>query len=107
MRTDQMFTTGGKEPVLAVSRELAAAKWNVALHDDQREKAIVHTAAEPQAAGRLQAVLARLNGTRRTGLCLPACTSLSVTRPARMRSGSVARYMSMPPSGASLHPDRC
>lgn len=57
MCTDQMFTTGGKEPVLAVSLELAAAKWNVALDDSQREKAIMHTAAEPRAAGRLQAVL--------------------------------------------------
>ncbi len=33
MRTDQTFTTGGEELVLAVSLELAAAKWKVALHD--------------------------------------------------------------------------
>ena len=38
MRTDQTFTPGGEEPVLAVSLELAAAKWKVALHDGRREK---------------------------------------------------------------------
>jgi transposase len=38
MRTDQTFTTGGEETVLAVSPELAAAKWKVALHDGRREK---------------------------------------------------------------------
>jgi hypothetical protein len=38
MRTDQTFTTGGEEVVLAVSLELAAAKWKVALHDGRREK---------------------------------------------------------------------
>jgi transposase len=43
MRTDQSFTTGGEEPVLAVSLELAAAKWKVALHDGRREKPPVHT----------------------------------------------------------------
>jgi transposase len=57
MRTDQTFTTGGEELVLAVSLELAAAKWKVALHDGQREKPAVHTVAQPQAAARLQAVL--------------------------------------------------
>jgi transposase len=43
--------------VLAVSLELAAAKWKVALHDGRREKPAVHTVAQPQAAARLQAVL--------------------------------------------------
>jgi transposase len=43
---------------VAVSLELAAAKWKVALHDGRREKPAVHTVAEPQAAARLQAVLA-------------------------------------------------
>ena len=32
MRTDQMFMTG-REVVLAVSLELAAARWKLALHD--------------------------------------------------------------------------
>ncbi|MCP2091920.1 UNVERIFIED_ORG: hypothetical protein J2Y81_008026 [Paraburkholderia sediminicola] len=45
MRTDQTFTTGGEETVLAVSLELAAAKWKVALHDGPREKPAVHTVA--------------------------------------------------------------
>jgi len=57
MRTDQTFTTGSEEAVLAVSLELAAATWKVALHDGRREKPAVHTVAEPQAAARLQAVL--------------------------------------------------
>ena len=57
MRTDQTFTTGSEELVLAVSLELAAAKWKVALHDGRREKPAVHTVAQPQAAARLQAVL--------------------------------------------------
>src|ERR1700738_5477615 len=57
MRTDQTCTTGGEELVLAVSLELAAARWKVALHDGRREKPAVHTVAQPQAAARLQAVL--------------------------------------------------
>src|SRR6202795_5233181 len=57
MRTDQTFMTGGEEVVLAVSLELAAAKWKVALHDGRRERPAVHTVAQPQAAARLQAVL--------------------------------------------------
>src|SRR5258707_12234613 len=55
MRTDQAYTGGGDVPVLAVSLELAAAKWKVALHDGRREKPAVHTVAQPQAAVRLQA----------------------------------------------------
>ena len=57
MHTDQTFTTGGEEVVLAVSLELAAASWKVALHDGRREQPAVHTVAQPQAAARLQAVL--------------------------------------------------
>ena len=49
MRTDQTFTTGGEELVLAVSLELAAAKWKVALHDGRREAGRAHGRA---AAGR-------------------------------------------------------
>jgi transposase len=57
MCTDQTFPTHGEEVVLAVSLELAAAKWKVALHDGRRERPAVHTVAQPQAAARLQAVL--------------------------------------------------
>jgi len=57
MRTDHTFTAGGEELVLAVSLELAAAKWKVALHDGRRERPAVHTVAQPEAAARLQAVL--------------------------------------------------
>jgi transposase len=46
-----------EDVILAVSLELAAAKWKVALHDGQRERPAVHTVAQPQAAARLQAVL--------------------------------------------------
>src|ERR1700686_5333082 len=57
MRTDQTFTTRDEEVVLAVSLELAAAKWKVALHDGRGEKPAVHTVAPLQAAARLQAGL--------------------------------------------------
>src|ERR1700675_4738584 len=57
MCTDQTFTTHGEEVVLAVSLELAAAKWKVALHDGRRERPAVHMVAQPEAAARLQAVL--------------------------------------------------
>ncbi|MBC8749680.1 transposase [Paraburkholderia sp. WC7.3g] len=56
MRTDQGYTRTA-EPALAVSLELAAAKWKVALHDGQREQPAVYTVAQPQAPARLQAVL--------------------------------------------------
>jgi transposase len=57
MRTDQANMTHSEAPVLAVSLELAAAKWKVALHDGRRDSPAVHTVAEPQAVSRLQAVL--------------------------------------------------
>ena len=58
MRTVQTYATHHPEAlVLAVSLELAAASWKVALHDGRREKPAVHTVAQPQAAARLQAVL--------------------------------------------------
>ncbi|MGF6641374.1 IS110 family transposase [Paraburkholderia sp. MM6662-R1] len=64
MRTDQTSTTGGEEPLLAVSLELAAAHWKIALHDGQREKPAVHTLAQPQAAARLQAALSLIEQHR-------------------------------------------
>jgi len=57
MLTDQAYPTHSEEVVLAVSLELAASKWKVALHDGRREQPAVHTVAQPQAAARLQAVL--------------------------------------------------
>ena len=45
MRTDQAYPTHSEEVVLAVSLELAASKWKVALHDGQRDKPSVHTVA--------------------------------------------------------------
>ncbi|MFC0693264.1 hypothetical protein [Paraburkholderia humisilvae] len=47
-----------KDVVLAVSLELAAAKWKVALHDGHRESPSIHTLAQTAPASRLQAVLA-------------------------------------------------
>jgi transposase len=64
MRTDQTFATGNEEQLLAVSLELAAANWKVALHDGRRDKPAVYTVAQPQAAARLQAVLALIEGHR-------------------------------------------
>ena len=57
MRADQAYPTHSEEVVLAVSLELAAASWKVALHDGRRDKPAVHTVAQPQAAARLRAVL--------------------------------------------------
>jgi len=57
MRTDQAYPTHSDEVVLAVSLELAANKWKIALHDGRREQPTVHTVAQPQAAARLHAVL--------------------------------------------------
>ena len=73
MRTDQTFTTGSEELVLAVSLELAAASWKVALHDGQREKPAVHTVAQPQAAARLQAVLDLIEAHREKWSLPVAC----------------------------------
>jgi transposase len=55
VRTDQAYTST-EGLVLAVSLELATAKWKVALHDGRREPSAVHRVAQPQAATRLQAV---------------------------------------------------
>ncbi|MGF6547106.1 IS110 family transposase [Paraburkholderia youngii] len=57
MRANRSITTGSEELLLAVSLELAASKWKVALHDGRRERPAVHTVAEAQASTRLQAVL--------------------------------------------------
>lgn len=91
MRTDHTFTTDGEETVLAVSLELAPAKWKVALHDGRREKPAVLTVAQPQTAARLQAVLDLIGRTTRSGPCRRPCASSSATRPPRTASGSIAR----------------
>ncbi|MGF6781380.1 hypothetical protein P3T21_006616 [Paraburkholderia sp. GAS334] len=56
---DANHVTGpyAEEVILAVSLELSAAQWKVALHDGFREKPAVHTVSAPQADVRLQAVL--------------------------------------------------
>ncbi|MFP3605921.1 IS110 family transposase [Paraburkholderia sp. SIMBA_053] len=71
MRTDQADMTHFELLVLAVSLELAAAKWKVALHDGRRDNPAVHTVAEPLAASRLQAVLT-LIGQHKEKWALPA-----------------------------------
>ncbi len=55
MRADQAYPTHSEQLVLAVSLELAANKWKVALHDGQREQPAVHTVTQQHAAVRLQA----------------------------------------------------
>src|ERR1700680_4330052 len=58
MRTDQAYTGSSDVLVLAVSLELAAARWKVALHDGRREQPAGHTVAQPHAARtRLRGVL--------------------------------------------------
>lgn len=52
-RTNQTFPAGGEELLLAMSLELAAATWKVALHDGRREKPEVHAVAQPKAPARL------------------------------------------------------
>ena len=51
---DQAYRTSNEELVLAVSLELAAAKWKVALHDGRRDRPAVHTlrSCTPQPACR-------------------------------------------------------
>jgi transposase len=78
MRKDQARTTYSEAVVLAVSLELAAAKWKVALHDGQREKPAVHPVAQPQAATRLQAVLDVIE-QQKLQWSLPAATRVVVS----------------------------
>jgi transposase len=62
MGNDHRYQSGGTDDVvLAVSLELAAKKWKVALHDGRRERP---AAQQPQAAARLQAVLALIDEHR-------------------------------------------
>src|ERR1700694_5781290 len=82
MRTDQTLPTRGEEVVVAVSLELAAAKWKVALHDGRREKPAVHTVAQPQAATRLQAVLGLIEAHKEKW-SLPAGVRTDVSYEAR------------------------
>jgi transposase len=58
MQANQTWVrTNTEKLTLAVSLELATAKWRVALHDGQREQPAVHTVMGAQGAPRLQAVL--------------------------------------------------
>jgi transposase len=56
---DATHVTGpqAEDAILAVSLELSAAQWKVALHDGFRERPAVHTVSAPQADARQQAVL--------------------------------------------------
>jgi len=77
MRTEPAYT-GTDELVLAVSLELAGAKWKVALHDGRREKPAVHTISQPQAAARLQAALDLIEQQKEKWL-LPADVRLVIS----------------------------
>lgn len=46
MRTDQTDMSNAGEVVLAVSLELATAKWKVALHDGRCDSPAIHTVAQ-------------------------------------------------------------
>jgi transposase len=77
MRTQE--TQGNvKDVVLAVSLELAPAKWKVALHDRHRESPSIHTVAQTDPATRLQAVLA-LIATQKQAWALPDNTRVVVS----------------------------
>src|SRR5260370_6758790 len=99
MHTDQTFTTGGEEVVLAVSLELAAASWKVALHDGRREKPAVHTVAQPQAAARLQAVL-NLIEAHKEKWSLPAGVRAAVSYQAGQGAVWVFRPLPAPHTGS-------
>ncbi|MBC8752875.1 MULTISPECIES: IS110 family transposase [Paraburkholderia] len=77
MRTQE--TQGNvTDVVLAVSLELAAAKWKVALHDGHRESPSIHTVAQTDPAARLQAVLT-LIATQKQAWALPDNTRIVVS----------------------------
>src|SRR6202048_3629877 len=78
MHTDQTFTTGGEEVVLAVSLELAAASWKVALHDGRARSPAGPTVPQPQAAARLQAVVDLIEAHKEKWL-LPASVRVVVS----------------------------
>jgi transposase len=56
---------------LALSFELAAGKWKVALHDGRRDSPAVHTVAQPQATLRLQAALALIDRYKKQWMLPP------------------------------------
>ena len=64
--------------MLAVSLELAAAKWKVAQHDGHRESPSIHTVAQTDPAARLQAVLA-LIANQKEAWALPDNTRVVVS----------------------------
>ena len=78
MCTDQAGMTDAGEVALAVSLELATAKWKVALHDGRRDSPAIHTVAQVQAAARLQAVLSLIEQHRHKW-ALPASTRVVVS----------------------------
>ncbi|ADG20803.1 transposase IS116/IS110/IS902 family protein (plasmid) [Paraburkholderia atlantica] len=68
MPAQQVSRPCAEEAVLAVSLELATAKWKVALHDGRRDQPSVHTVTQPQAACRLQAVLSLIEHRQKWAL---------------------------------------
>lgn len=57
MDADHVTAQQAGDVPLAVSLELSASQWKVALHDGFREKPAVHTVSAQQASVRLQSVL--------------------------------------------------
>ncbi|MFM0008538.1 IS110 family transposase [Paraburkholderia dipogonis] len=92
MRNDQAYTGSGDGLLLAVSLELAAAKWKVALHDGRREKPAVHTVAQPQAAARLKAVLDLIEAHKKKW-ALPADVRIAVSYEAGQEAFWICRAL--------------
>jgi transposase len=78
MRTHGTDWVNATDEVLAVSLELAAAKWKVALHDGRRESPSIHTVAQTDPAARLQEVLT-LIAAQRQAWSLPDDTRVVVS----------------------------
>jgi hypothetical protein len=104
MLTDQAYRGSGDGLVLAVSLELAAAKWKVAFHDGRREKPAIHTVTQPQAAARLQAVLNLIENHNR--VWLPGDAGSSHERNGDFRSRPYRRHVMKIPANAILTQSR-
>ncbi|WP_408250081.1 hypothetical protein [Paraburkholderia xenovorans] len=106
MRTDLPSLTGSGESLLAVSIELAAAKWKVALHDGQREKPAIHTVADAHAAVRLQAVLGLIDAHKQNR-ALPADARVALSYEAGQDAFWIYRALQARGIGKSLRGHGC
>ncbi|MGF6995064.1 hypothetical protein P3T25_003430 [Paraburkholderia sp. GAS32] len=75
MHTDLSSSTGSGELLLAVSIELAIAKWKVAVHDGQREKPAIHTVQTRMPLAACKQCRTCSTRTSKNGHCLRTCAS--------------------------------